>query len=304
LSRNADGVGQGIGAYAPGVDPLTEYLDVGTDRLALHRYPVPADGASTVVLWPAMGVPARYYRRFAADLHACGLAVTVVDLRGTGASTPRSGRSSRYGFAELASDVGAVQRAVGEGPTVLIGHSLGGQACLLYAAAAADPTVAGIALVAVGLPYWRLYPRPRRYSVLAFTQTIGAATAALGVWPGWGFGGRQARRVVLDWAYTARRGRYPDAAVETTLRRLTTPVLAISVDDDRYTPAPTVDHLVGKLTAAPVERRHYTVAEAGAPLDHFTWVRAAKPLAARIATFVTDSVGRAQRLGAGDPDVE
>ncbi|GAB3957434.1 hypothetical protein GCM10027614_72900 [Micromonospora vulcania] len=67
-----------------------------------------------------------------------------------------------------------------------------------------------------------------------------------------------------------------------------TPVLAVSVDDDQYTPHPTMDHLCGKLTGAQVTRQRYTVAQAGAPLDHFSWVRASAPLARRVAGFASD----------------
>jgi len=262
-----------------------EYLDRGTDRLALHHYPSPGPDAPHAVLWPAMGVQAHYYRRFAVDLHAQGVAVTVVDLRGTGASTPPPSRASRYGYAELVDDVGAVQRALGDRPTVLIGHSLGGQAALLYAATSADPTVTHVVLVAVGLPYWRLYRGARR-GLRLFAPFTRATSAVLGRWPGWGFGGIQARRVISDWAYTAQHGRYRDPAAEAALGSLKLPVLAVSVEDDQFTPAPTVDHLVGKLTTATVEREHFTVEQAGARLDHFLWVRSAGPLAARIAGFV------------------
>ena len=57
------------------------------------------------------------------------------------------------------------------------------------------------------------------------------------------------------------------------------------MDDDQYTPHATMDHLCAKLAAAPVTRSRYTVAEAGAALDHFTWVRAGLPLARRVAGF-------------------
>jgi predicted alpha/beta hydrolase len=270
-----------------------EYVDRGTDRLGLCVYPEPDDAhdAPVVVLWPAMGVPARYYRPFAGRLRAAGLAVVVVDLRGTGSSTPRPSRASRYGYADLATDVGAVLEALKprlDGrPVVLLGHSLGGQACLLHLALHGDADVAGLALVAVGLPYWRLYRWSRR-PVLPYTQAIAGVSAVLGYWPGWTFGGRQARGVIRDWAYTARTGRYPALAgadAEAALRRVTTPVLAISVEGDRYTPAPTMDHLAGKLSAAPVVRERYTRAQAGAPLDHFGWVRAGGPLADRVAAF-------------------
>lgn len=269
-----------------------EHLKVsGGDRIGLQHYPRPADeSAPVVVVWPAMGTPARYYRYFATELAARGFGVLVVDLRGNGSSTPRASRSSRYGYADLADDVGAVLDLPSlKGRRVfLVGHSLGGQACVLHLARGADPRVEGLALVAVGLPYFRSYGRRRALGVLAFTQWVAGASALLRFWPGWGFGGRQARGVMRDWGFTARRGRFPrigGADMEEKLAQVRTPVLAVSVDNDQFTPASTMDHLVAKLRSAPVERVHYTTSEANGPLDHMIWVRAAGPLADRIARF-------------------
>ncbi|BCB78921.1 alpha/beta fold hydrolase [Phytohabitans flavus] len=269
---------------------LQEHLDRGSDRLGLQIYPEPdgVENAPVVVVWPAMGVRGRYYRPLAASLRRAGLAVVVADLRGTGASTPPPSRSSRYGYADLAADIGAVQEALkprldGRRRLVL-GHSLGGQAALLHLAlSSGDSDLDGVVLVAVGLPYWRTYPG-RRHAVLAMTQVIGATGTLLRVWPGWGFGGRQARGVIRDWAYTARTGRFPHLDgldVEAALHGVRTPVLAISVDHDQYTPHETVDHLCAKLESAPVTRERLTIAGA----DHFTWVRSADGIAARVAQW-------------------
>ena len=271
-----------------------DFRERGTERLGLHHYPEPDDPrAPLVIIWPAMGTPARYYRPIATALGGHGVGVTVVDLRGTGTSMPRPSRASRYGYAELAGDVGAVIDAVkdrrGGRRLMLLGHSLGGQVCLLHLALSGGGGVDGLALVAVGLPWYRSYPGARRLGVLGFTQGIVAVTATLRVWPGWGFGGRQSAGVIRDWGFTARHGRFPviqGVDVEAALRRVRTPVLGISVDDDRFTPAPTLDHLCAKLTAAPVERVHVSTAEAGTPLDHFAWVRAAEPVASRVAAFL------------------
>lgn len=273
---------------------LQEHLDRGTDRIGLQIYPEPdgVEDAPAVVVWPAMGVRARYYRPLAASLRRAGFAVIVADLRGTGESTPAPSRASRYGYAELAADVAAVQEALkprldGRRRLVL-GHSLGGQAALLHLALhGGEPTqsgVDGVVLVAVGLPYWRLYPR-RRLPVLAMTQAIGATSALLRVWPGWGFGGRQAMGVMRDWAYTARTGRFPrldGVDTEAALRRVRTPVLAISVDHDQYTPHETLDHICAKLESAPVTRERMSIEGA----DHFTWVRSADGIAARVAAWL------------------
>jgi predicted alpha/beta hydrolase len=274
---------------APQDQPYQQtWVDRGGDRIGLQRYRDPGrPGAPTLVIWPAMGVPARFYRPFATTLRDLGLAVVVADLRGTGASTPRPSRASGYGYAELVEDVGAVLAALGprRRPVVLLGHSLGGQACLLHLARSGGAGVDGLALVAVGLPYWRAYTDRRRGWVLPFTQAIHLTTAVLGVWPGWRFGGRQARGVIRDWAFTARTGRFPTLSgvdVEPAVAGLRTPVLAVSLERDQYTPAPTLDHLLGKLGRTPVQREHY---DGG--LDHFSWARCPGPLAARVARFAT-----------------
>lgn len=270
------------------------FVDRAGERLALRIHPGSDDrpDSPVVLLWPAMGVPARYYTPFVAALRAAGMAVVVADLRGTGASTPPPGRASRYGYAELVDDVGAVLEVLKErldGRTrLLLGHSLGGHATLLHVALTGGAQVDGLVLVAVGTPYWRLYPGRRGHLVLAGSQLIHGTARLLGWWPGWGFGGRQARGVIRDWAHTVRTGRFPHldgVDAEAALREVRLPVLAVSVEGDRLTPAATLDHLCARLTAAPVTRHDYTTAEAGAPMNHFTWVRAAGPLAARVAAF-------------------
>lgn len=256
-------------------------VDRGADRLAVTLSDHPT-ADTLVVIFPAMGVPGSYYHRFASSLNDAGLAVATADLRGTGASGPRPSRASRYGYAELADDVGAVLDSLAGARsgrrTLLLGHSLGGQACMMRLAQKQDG-VDGLILIAVGLPYWRVYGR-QSIGVWGYTQGIGAVSAALGVWPGWGFGGRQARGVIRDWAYTARFGAFPPRlGVEERLADITLPVLAVSVDNDQYTPAPTVDFTVGKLPSARVRREHLTVTHAGMELDHFKWVKAGEPLA-------------------------
>jgi predicted alpha/beta hydrolase len=89
-----------------------------------------------------MGTPARFYRPLANRLGQAGLAVVVVDLRGVGSSTPPPSRASRYGYADLAGDVGAVLDALK--PRLdgrrryLLGHSLGGQTCAIHLAGGQD----------------------------------------------------------------------------------------------------------------------------------------------------------------------
>ncbi len=112
----------------------------------------------------------------------------------------------------------------------------------------------------------------------------------VGWWPGdrLGFGGRQASGVMRDWAHLVRTGQFPTidgVEPESVLAEVAVPVLAVSVDGDRHTPAQTLDHLCAKLPAAAVTRHHYTIAESGAAMDHFRWTRAGSALADRIGRF-------------------
>lgn len=274
------------------------WCDRGEERLGVHLYEAPSPHAPAVVIWSAMGVPARFYRPFALRLQQEGLAVAVVDLRGTGSSTPRPTRASRYGYTELVDDVAAVlaevKCALGNRRLVLLGHSLGGVLCLIHLARSAadrmavggravDPEIDGLVLVATGLPYWRLFPGVRRFGLLLAAAAMRAIATVVGVWPGWGFGGRQARGVIRDWAFTIRTGRLSRIAgreVMPDLPLVATPVLAISFEQDQLTPAPVLDRLIGMLSA-PVRREHY---DGGA--DHFTWARHdTTPVAERVAAF-------------------
>lgn len=257
-------------------------VDRGTDRLSVRFYDN-AQAQTVFVVFPAMGVPGGYYERLAVSLVEEGFAVAVADLRGTGDSTPTPSRGSSYGYPELVDDIGAVLEALApqrQGrKTVLLGHSLGGQACVMYLAKSQPQTVDGLVLIAVGMPYWRIYGR-RRLGVFGYTQGITALTALLGVWPGWSFGGKQARGVIRDWGYTGRHGVFPPrVGAQEKLGDIKVPVLAISVDHDQYTPPNTTDYIVGKLTGAQVTRKHLTIDQAGIALDHFKWVKAGKALA-------------------------
>jgi len=160
---------------------------------------------------------------------------------------PGRWRTSRHGYADLTADVGAVlaalQSRLSGRRVVLLGHSLGGQLGALRLATAEEPSVAGLALVACGIPYYKRFPHAG-LAVLGVTQVIRGTSAALGYWPGTGFGGRQASGVIRDWAYTARTGRFPilaGADTDAAIAGMTTPVLAVSISRDRFAPVPACD---------------------------------------------------------------
>ncbi|MEU8955667.1 alpha/beta fold hydrolase [Streptomyces sp. NPDC048518] len=283
----------------------------------------PAPGpppAPVVLILPAMGTPARHYRRFARQLHDEGLTVLTVDLRGQGeaAPDPAGPRPLDHGYRAIVEEdlpavVAAVRAELGpEPPLHLLGHSLGGQLALIYAALTRPPErpcgvgarvgggsgvgvgVDGVAIVATGSVWYRAFGPLRAPVLYLFQLLVTATAAALGRWPGarLGFGGDQPKGVMRDWARQMRTGRYSAKGsardYETALRALRLPVLAISVDQDTYAPASSLDHLLAKVPRARLTRRHYTSQEAGRTLDHFAWTRAGGALAKRVAAWTAE----------------
>ncbi|MET8689682.1 alpha/beta fold hydrolase [Streptomyces sp. NPDC004732] len=274
----------------------------------------PAPGpppAPAVLILPAMGTPARFYRRFAHQLHGEGLTVLTVDLRGQGEATPSAaGRGAPSGGyraiveEDLPAVVAAIRDELGtEPPLHLLGHSLGGQLGLVHAAlsrrsggssCASGSGVDGVAVVATGSVWFRAYGPLHGPGLLLVQLLIAGTATVLGRWPGTrlGFGGNQPKGVMRDWARQVRTGRYSGKGsardYEKALGTLDLPVLAVSVDHDSFAPASALDHLLGKVPGARLTRCHYTAQEAGGRLDHFAWTRAGGTLAKWVAAWAAD----------------
>ena len=172
----------------------------------------PGDAGDPVfVVWPALGVWAKYYRPLADGLCDAGADAVLFDLRGSGRSRPLAGRSTRYGYRELLTRdwpraLAVVRERFAARPVFLLGHSLGGQLSALYLAL--EPTAAaGLVLVATSTPYFRRYGPLGGVRVLVGSQLMVAVSRLLGYLPATGFGSRQAAGLITDWGRQARTGR-------------------------------------------------------------------------------------------------
>lgn len=263
-------------------------VQAGVHRIAVRAYAQQESDSPVVVLLPAMGVPAGYYEPFVHQLHRRGHTVISFDHRGHGESAPSASPRVRFGYQELVDDLDAVldlvERAYPRAPRFLLGHSLGGQIAMLYAAT--RPTrLDGVGLVAAGSVWYRAFRGAGAVCTLIGAQVIVGLTTLLGYWPGHrlGFGGRQPARLMADWARQCRTGRFAptgaDVDYERKLRELRLPVLAVSIEGDPLAPSTAVDDLSGKARHSVRTRRHYTRADAGTDrLDHFVWARGGEPL--------------------------
>lgn len=258
----------------------------------------PGAPARDLLLWlPALGVAARNYLPFARELAARGVAVALHEWRGSGSSDWRAARARNWGYRELlALDVPVSRDAASvANPKArfwLGGHSLGGQLAAI-AAGLDSRNVAGLVLVASGSPYWRMFRHA--WLIRAFYAAVPWVVAMCGHFPGrqLGFGGREARGVMTDWARSGRTGRYAAAGVqrdlEAALAQVDVPVWALRLADDWLGPAESLDWLLGKMPAAPHEIRLMGRDDLdGVAADHFAWMKAASGVAAAVSDKIIE----------------
>ncbi|NKY54108.1 alpha/beta hydrolase family protein [Nocardia vermiculata] len=245
-----------------------------------HRHPITADAPRpVVVIIPGLGVPGEFYGDFARELARRGFDAAIGELRGNGDSRPKPSASSSYGYHELVSvDFPAIFEAVRtrfpESTPILLGHSMGGQLGVMYAARIRG-RLAGMILVASGTPYYRGYGGIARSAMLVGPAAISLTANLAGFWPGdritaGGFG-RQSKVLIADWARLARTGRFmpvdADIDYDERIARLTLPVLSITVGGDELTPRSSAAHLLEKLPRARVSTWHEP-----RPLGHNGWI--------------------------------
>lgn len=244
---------------------------------------------------PALGVSARHYLPLAEALAARGIAMVVHEWRGLGSSNLRASRSNDWAYRDLLmSDLPAalatVRRHWSQPACWLGGHSLGGQLAAIYASLHSSEH-AGLVLVASGSPYWRQYRHGRALAAAYVATSL--LTRALGYLPGRriGFGGNEARGLIIDWARTGCTGRYAAAGVaqdlESELAKLSLPVLALRLRDDWMAPPASLNWLLDKMPLAPRTVAEITPSDLdGRPAGHFNWMKTPDPIAHRLADWI------------------
>lgn len=274
------------------VIPVTTGDGSRFELLCMH----PAGAWDRLLYWvPAMGMPARHYLPLAQALVERGIAVVVHEWRGIGLSNHRAGRHDDWGYRQLlAHDLPAARAAVRahwpQASCWLGGHSLGGQLGSLYASLHPREQ-AGLVLVASGAPYWRRF---RWGSLIGLAYVLAPWLARLcGYLPGRriGFGGNEARGVIVDWARTGRTGRYAATGMtqdfEQDLAALALPILALRLHDDWLGPQASLDWLLGKMPRASHTVDVITAQDLDSKVaDHFGWMKTPQAVAARIAHWL------------------
>lgn len=236
------------------------------------------------LLWlPALGVAARHYLPFAKTLAASGIAVFVHDWRGNGSSNLRPSRGVDWGYRELLNlDLPATEATIASRCTsvarIVGGHSLGGQlACCRLAVS--PQSAHHLWLVASGAPYWRAFPPRTRWWLPLVYRFLPWLAEKRGFLPGHsiGFGGRESRSLIRDWALTGLSGRYAaqgiDADLEAGMAALELDVHAVTMAEDWLAPSAALAFLLSKLHRASKRIQVLDAERLGTDADHFAWMK-------------------------------
>lgn len=260
-------------------------LDVQADDG--HRWQLlsvlPEDPDARLLWLPAMGIAAKHYLPFAQALAARKVAVFIHDWRGNGSSSVRPSPDNDWGYRELlALDLPASEAAMSrelEGvPRVLGGHSLGGQlACCHLGMAPASASQ--LWLVASGSPYWRSFPARTRWWLPMAYRFLPWLADRKGFLPGHsiGFGGREARSLIHDWARSALTGRYAarglDIDLESAMSGINVDTRAVVLSEDWLAPQSSTHYLLAKLTGSSHRVATLDPLALKTRAGHFDWMK-------------------------------
>ena len=253
-------------------------------RLAARLYPAGVGVRGVALIVAAMAVKQEFYAGLASWLAARGWEVITFDYRGMGDSAPASLRDFEADILTWAQqDCAAAlafarQRAAGR-PLIWIGHSLGGQ---ILAMTPGNESLAAAITVASGVGYWRENAYPlRRYSWWLWHVIVPVATALCGYFPGRRLRivGDLPKGVIEQWSRWCRHPEYAVGVEREPMRELyrkvTQPLLSISLTDDEYMSASNVAVLHGFYVNARREMRRIAPADLGfLRIGHFGFFRA------------------------------
>ena len=266
------------------IEPLRVTLPlIDQNTLGITIFPTQNRNAPILLLYPAFGVKATYYAKFAKQLTQVGIQVITADLRGHGLSSVRPDKTNNYGFQEMIADLKAVSDYTKEKfPTqkiYLLGHSLGGQTASL--AIAKYPNLAN-GLIIIGAPnvHYKNWSGIHYYRRKLLVQLLPAFGAFVALFPKLKIGGYYTtKKQAQEWGYTGKTGKYQVIGdhldYKMAFKKVNCPILSIFIEDDGMVPKLAMEKLAGKFTQAKVTDITLTHQMAGQKVSHINWPRTA-----------------------------
>lgn len=264
--------------------------------IPIHAFIPDGEVQASLLFVPALGVKARYYDTFGETLAGHGVAVGVMEIRGHGESSVRASHGNDWGYRDLAlEDLPAARSWLSEqvaAPKNLVGgHSLGGQLSMIFASHHPD-RADGIVCIATGSPHHGHFNDKQKRGIKFAIIAAPIMTRALGYFPGerLGFGGREAKTLMDDWAGLAKhdefRFRGLDGPLEPLLASYQGPLLTFAFADDFMGPPSAVASMYNKMACANHQHHVLSEEELGCRADHFKWAKSPEAPCVRIAEWI------------------
>ncbi len=237
--------------------------------------------APVLIIFPAMGVMAGYYKNYAAALTRNGINVVTIDHRGHGQSSVRPSRKVNFGYreqieVEYLESVLKVKEIFPDSKIVVMGHSLGGQMGVMFVSRYSH-LVGGFILNASCTVHYKAWGMVQGYALLVFAFFCNTLGKVLGYYPGKkiGFGGTEGQGIISDWFHTVRTGNFSATGSEYNYNKsisdMKLPVLGLSYRGDSSAPPKALKALLGKFSNCYTEYHH--IVHAHKKYDHYSWVR-------------------------------
>lgn len=250
---------------------------------------------ASVIILPAMGVRASFYRTFAHSLMDFDMAACVMEYRGLGDSRLRAGWKTDFGYKEHQEDVAAlilrVKAEYPDQPVYIAGHSFGGHLGMMTAGL--EPTsFDGIIMLASGTPWHEAFEGKAAKHLKRFGWFVPVVMALYGHFPGhkFGFAGREARSHMRDWLQLSTRNCFNIIGVRDDLEECIADykgrVLCLSFARDIMAPLKASELILGKMPKASVDLQIVGDAEINGEATHFGWAKTPQCISQRISEWV------------------
>lgn len=247
-----------------------------------------------VIILPAMGVRASFYKHFGHSLMDFDVAAYVMEYRGLGDSSLRAGWRTDYGYKQHQEDVAAlivkVKQEYPDRPLYIAGHSMGGHFAVMTAGLA-PTSFDGIIMLASGTPWYKVY-EGNTASKIKMLLRLMPLLLLLGYFPGkkLGFAGREARSLMRDWQKLAQDNHFKVKGVTDTLEQkiaaYSGKILCLCFErDDLATPKASTT-LLEKVPQAEVTYYMLSDEDISGESTHFGWAKTPHRVSQRISEWV------------------
>lgn len=222
------------------------------------RYATTGPTRAHLVVAGAVGVPQRFYRRFAEFAASAGYSTMTLDYRGVGLSAPATLKGFKMNYfdwsrLDLAAAVAAMSSP--DVPLYVVGHSFGGHA---FGMLPNLKKVAGFYTFGTGAGWHGWMPSLEQIKVLAMWHVLGPL---LTTWKGYlswsllGMGEDLPLDFYRQWKHWCRYPNYffGDPSVQHLVRgfgRVRAPLMAANSLDDRWAPPKSCDAFIAGYTNA------------------------------------------------------